>query len=97
MALGALLEASGTEKKKLGTALGRLGAKKGAKMGPQNILRFVIFEVPSWGPKSDPHFMAFQMDFMAFQKHFKSFPRALSAAKKVLSSSFLSGILSRQA
>ena len=34
--LGALLEASGAEKKKLGTALGRLGAKKGAKMGPQN-------------------------------------------------------------
>ena len=42
-ALGAFLEASGTEKKKLGTALCRFGPKKGAKMGakmaPQNAPR----------------------------------------------------------
>ena len=34
--LGALLEASGAEKKKLGTALGRLGPKKGANIGGPN-------------------------------------------------------------
>ena len=43
MALGALLGASGAEKKKLGAALGRLGAKKeskmGAKMAPLNAPR----------------------------------------------------------
>ena len=42
-ALGAFLEASGAEKKKLGTALCRFGPKKGAKMGakmaPQNAPR----------------------------------------------------------
>ena len=41
--LGALLDALGAEKKKLGTALGRFGPKKGpkmwAKMGPQNVPR----------------------------------------------------------
>ena len=35
-ALGAFLEASGAEKKKLGTALGRLGPQKGAKIGGPN-------------------------------------------------------------
>ena len=34
--LGALLEASGAEKKKLGTALGRLGPQNGAKIGGPN-------------------------------------------------------------
>ena len=41
--LGAFLEASGAEKKKLGTALCRFGSKKGAKMwakmAPQNVPR----------------------------------------------------------
>ena len=35
MALGALLEASGAETNKLGTALSQLGAKKVPKMGPK--------------------------------------------------------------
>ena len=48
MALGALLGASGAEKKKLGAALGRLGAKKGPKIGPRKSLRAPLFEVPSW-------------------------------------------------
>ena len=38
-ALGAFLEASGAEKKKLGTVLCRLGPKKGTKMAPQNAPR----------------------------------------------------------
>ena len=54
MALGALLGASGAEKKKLGAALGRLGAKKRPKMGPKRTLCTPLFEVPSWGPKLDP-------------------------------------------
>ena len=70
MALGALVAASGAEKKKLGAALGRLGAKKGPKMGPKRTLGTSLFEVPSWGPKLDPHFRAFQVDFKAFQRHF---------------------------
>ena len=36
MDLGALLEASGAEKKKLGTDLGRLEPKKGVKIGGPN-------------------------------------------------------------
>ena len=50
MALGALLAASGAEKKKSGTALGRLGAKKGAKMAKWNPANFEL-----------PHFGGFQV------------------------------------
>ena len=81
MPFGALLAASGAEKKKSGTALGRLGAKKRSKMGAKKFLRTPLFGVPDWGPNLDPHFIAFQKDFIAFQKHFQRFPRALSAAK----------------
>ena len=76
--LGGLLERSWSflEPKKvilesLLAALGGLSrqvsAKKGSKMGPICTLRFLVFEVPSWGPKSDPHFRGFQKDFEAFQ------------------------------
>ena len=75
--LGTLLEALGAEKTKLESLLAALGglsrqvsAKKGSKMGPQKFVRTLLFEVPGWGPKLDPHFMAFQKDFKAFQKHF---------------------------
>ena len=68
--IGALLDALGAEKKKLGTALGRLGAEKGAKMGPKRTLRTPLFEVPSWGPKLDPPFYGFPSGFLSFPMAF---------------------------
>ena len=72
--LGTLLEALGAEKTKLESLLAALGGlprqispKKGSKMGPICTLGIVGFEVPSWGPKLDPHFMASQGDFKASQ------------------------------
>ena len=38
------------------------------QMGPPKLLSTLIFEVPGWGLKLDPHFMSFQEDFKAFQK-----------------------------
>ena len=74
--LGALLEALGAEKTKLESLLAALGSlprhistKKGSKMGPPTCSRTLLFEVPSWGPKLDPHFMVPQRDFKAFQVH----------------------------
>ena len=76
-ALGTLLEALGAEKTKLESLLAALGGfprqfspKKGSKMGPICTLWFLVFEVPSWGRKLDPHFMASQGDFEASQSHF---------------------------
>ena len=82
------MEALGAEKTKLESLLAALGGlprqispKKGSKMGPQKFVSTVLFEVPGWGPKLDPHFMASQKVFRAFQSIFNGFPRALLAAE----------------
>ena len=71
--LGALLEALGAEKTKLESLLAALGSlsrqmsPQKSKMGPRICWRTLLFEVPSWGPKLDPHFIASQGDFKASQ------------------------------
>ena len=106
--LGALLEALGAEKNKVGIALGRSWkpsktdfSKKGSKMGPQKISRSQHFPVPSWGPKLDPPFHNFRRGFRGFPRACLTFSKSIFRLPnlytsilqiKVLSSSFLSGI-----
>ena len=60
--LESLLEASGAETKKLGTALCRFGAETESKMA-HKFLRTPDYGVPHWGPKLYPHFIASQEGF----------------------------------
>ena len=40
-------------------------------MGPKRSLCGLVFEVPSWGLKSDPHFTNFQKHFAIFQNYLR--------------------------
>ena len=68
--LGTLLEASGAGKKKLGTALGRLGAKKVAKMRTQKISCTPIFYSSKSGSKIGPPFYGLLNPFLRFPMAF---------------------------
>ena len=75
--LGALLEALGAEKKKLGTALGRFGAKKGAKMVTQKITTRQAFWGSKLGSKIGPPFCCFPRTFLSLPREFSSLRKSI--------------------
>ena len=106
--LGTLLEALAAEITKLESLLAALGGlsrqfspKKESKMGPICTLRFLGFEVPSWGPKLDPILWLPEGILRLPNNIFNVFRSTFGCQNvtqiMVLSFSLLSGIPSRQA
>ena len=73
------------KKKKLGTALGWLGATKGAKnlMGPREFRAPPVFWGSELGSTIGTPFYGFPNEFLSSPMAFEGFARALSAAKMI--------------